>query len=148
MGGIEVKAQFSVTDEGRIEGIAWPFGSPDRVGDVIEKGAFAGVVPPLPILASHADGDAVGVWDEITETAEGLAVKGRLLVNEVARAKEICALTREGALRGLSIGFKTLKALPRKGGGKRSRNWNCLKSAWLRCRRTPARASRHRKETA
>lgn len=118
MGGIEVKAQFSVTDEGRIEGIAWPFGSPDRVGDVIEKGAFAGVVPPLPILASHADGDAVGVWDEITETAEGLAVKGRLLVNEVARAKEICALTREGALRGLSIGFKTLKALPRKGGGQ------------------------------
>lgn len=99
MGGIEVKAQFSVTDEGRIEGIAWPFGSPDRVGDVIEKGAFAGVVPPLPILASHADGDAVGVWDEITETAEGLAVKGRLLVNEVARAKEICALTREGAAR-------------------------------------------------
>lgn len=100
MGGIEVKAQFSVTDEGRIEGIAWPFGSPDRVGDVIEKGAFAGVVPPLPILASHADGDAVGVWDEITETAEGLAVKGRLLVNEVARAKEISrADPRRGAAR-------------------------------------------------
>lgn len=118
MAKIEIKAQLTVTDEGAIEGIAWPFGSPDRVGDVIEKGAFANALPPLPILASHVDGDAVGVWDEITETDEGLTVKGRLLVNEVARAKEIRALTREGALRGLSIGFKTIKALPRKGGGR------------------------------
>lgn len=118
MANIEIKAQLTVTDEGEIEGIAWPFGSPDRVGDVIEKGAFANALPPLPILASHVDGDAVGVWDEITETDEGLTVIGRLLVNEVARAKEIRALTREGALRGLSIGFKTLKALPRRGGGR------------------------------
>ena len=37
---IEIKAQLSVDDAGEITGIAWPFGSADRVGDVIQKGAF------------------------------------------------------------------------------------------------------------
>lgn len=118
MSKIEIKAQLSVTDEGEIEGIAWPFGSPDRVGDVIEKGAFANSLPPLPMLASHDQKEVVGVWDEITETTEGLHVKGRLLVDDVAKAREIRALVRAGAMRGLSIGFATLKAQPRKGRGR------------------------------
>ena len=41
MSKIEVKANFTVDEAGQIEGLAWPFGSPDRVGDMIEKGAFA-----------------------------------------------------------------------------------------------------------
>lgn len=118
MANIEVKAQLSVTDEGEIEGIAWPFGSPDRVGDVIEKGAFANALPPLPMLASHDQKEVVGVWSEITETTEGLHVKGRLLVDDVPKAREIRALVRAGAMRGLSIGFATLKSLPRKGRGR------------------------------
>lgn len=115
---IECKAQISINDEGELTGIAWPFGSPDRVGDEIKRGAFSKALPPLPMLASHDQKDAVGVWSEITETAEGLTVKGRLLVEDVARAREVRALVREGALRGLSIGFVTRKALPRKGGGR------------------------------
>lgn len=118
MSQIEIKAQFSVNDEGEIEGLAWPFGTPDRVGDVIEKGAFAGAMPPLPMLDSHEQRRAIGVWDEIAETDEGLSVKGRLLVADVARAREVRALVREKALRGLSIGFATRKSLPRKGGGR------------------------------
>lgn len=117
-GRIECKAQFSVDDAGQIEGLAWPFGAADRVGDVIEKGAFATALPPLPMLSSHEQNEAIGVWSEITETDEGLNVKGRLLVDDVARAREIRALVREGALRGLSIGFATRKARPRKGGGR------------------------------
>lgn len=118
MSSIEVKAQITITDEGEISGIAWPFGSPDRVGDVIERGAFAKAVPPLPMLASHEQREVVGVWEEITETDEGLRVKGRLLVEDVAKAREIRALVQAGAMRGLSIGFATLKAQPRKGGGR------------------------------
>ena len=38
---LEFKAAFAVSDAGEITGTAWPFGTPDRVGDVIEKGAFA-----------------------------------------------------------------------------------------------------------
>lgn len=118
MDSIEIKADFAVTEEGALSGIAWPFGSPDRVGDVIDKGAFAKVVAPLPMLASHDQADVVGVWEEITETDDGLQVKGRLLTNDVARAREVRALIQAKALRGLSIGFKTLKAAPRQGGGR------------------------------
>lgn len=118
MAQIEVKANITVDETGEVTGLAWPFGSADRVGDEIQRGAFSKTLPPLPMLASHEDSAAVGTWDEITETDEGLIVKGQLLVNDVARAKEVRALIKRGALRGLSIGFATRKALPRKGGGR------------------------------
>lgn len=118
MSKIEVKAQFTVDEAGMVEGIAWPFGTPDRVGDVIERGAFSKALPPLPMLASHDQKDTVGVWDEIIETDQGLTVKGRLLVNDVQRAAEVRSLIQAGALRGLSIGFASRKAMPRRGGGR------------------------------
>ncbi|WP_126974646.1 phage major capsid protein [Frigidibacter oleivorans] len=118
MDRIELKADITVNEAGALEGLAWPFGSADRVGDVIEKGAFAAARPPLPMLASHDQTDVVGVWDAVTETADGLQVKGRLLVDDVARAREVRALIHAGALRGLSIGFKSNKSAPRRGGGR------------------------------
>jgi HK97 family phage major capsid protein len=118
MDRLEFKATLTVDDAGAIEGIAWPFGSPDRVGDVINRGAFVKAVAPLPMLASHDQADTVGVWDQIEETAEGLKVKGRLLVTEVARAAEVRALIKAGAMRGLSIGFQSRKSAPRVGGGR------------------------------
>ena len=115
---IEVKAQFTVAEDGTIEGVAWPFGSADRVGDIIEPAAFAQARAPLPMFAEHDPAATVGVWDAIAATAEGLTVKGRLLSGEVARAREMRALVREKAVTGLSIGFRTLKSAPRRGGGR------------------------------
>lgn len=46
MDRIEFKAQITVDDAGALSGIAWPFGTPDRVGDVIERGAFRKALPP------------------------------------------------------------------------------------------------------
>lgn len=103
-------------ETGAIEGLAWPFGTPDRVGDVIEKGAFAGASLPLPMLFGHDPNDPVGAWTEATESADGLRLKGNLLVEDVARAREVHALVKAGAVRGLSIGFLAKKAAPRKGG--------------------------------
>jgi HK97 family phage major capsid protein/HK97 family phage prohead protease len=114
---LEIKASFSVDDTGTITGLAWPFGSPDRVGDLIEKGAFA-APSRVPMLFAHDQGQAIGVWDEITETNAGLQVKGRLLIEDVARAREVRALVRERAVAGLSIGFVTRKAKARAGGGR------------------------------
>lgn len=114
---IELKAQLAVTDAGEIEGIAWPFGSPDMVGDRIEKGAFSSPAK-LPMLFAHDQAQAVGVWEGIAEDADGLKVKGRLLVDDVSRAREVRALVREGAVTGLSIGFVTMKSAPRRGGGR------------------------------
>lgn len=103
---IEIKAALSVTDAGEITGIAWPFGSADRVGDVIEKGAITSP-ENLPMLFAHDQAQVIGVWDQITETDEGLSVKGRLLVDDVERAREVRAMIRSKAVSGLSIGFVT-----------------------------------------
>lgn len=118
MNRLEFKASINVDDTGTISGIAWPFGSADRVGDVIEKGAFASAKAPLPILAYHDPAKPVGVWNSITEKSDGLHVGGRLLVDDVPLARELRSLVQAGAVRGLSIGFATKKAVIRRGGGR------------------------------
>lgn len=110
---LEYKAQLTVTETGEIEGTAWPFGTPDRVGDVIEKGAFNLSSGTIPMLFAHDQAQVIGVWDQITETDTGLTVKGRLLADDIARAKEVRAMIKEKAVTGLSIGFVTTKATPR-----------------------------------
>ncbi|MBP2445943.1 phage major capsid protein [Rhizobium leguminosarum] len=117
---LEFKAAFTVVDDsGAIEGKAWDFTSADRVGDVIEPAAFIGAVgKSVPMLFAHDQAQAVGVWDSVTVEADGLKVKGKLLVDEVARAKEVRGLVKAGAVTGLSVGFMTKKAAPRKGGGR------------------------------
>lgn len=113
-----VETKFDTGEGGTVEGIAWPFNQPDRVGDMIVKGAFAGTALPLPMLFGHDQNDPIGVWDIATEEEDGLRLKGRLLVDEVIRAKEVRALVRSGAVRGISIGFRTKKSDRRAGGGR------------------------------
>lgn len=112
---LEIKAALTVDDAGTITGIAWPFGSPDRVGDVIEKGAFTSP-EVLPMLFAHDQAQVIGVWDELSETPNGLTVKGRLLVDDVERAREVRAMIRNKAVSGLSIGFRTKASKPRQRG--------------------------------
>ena len=112
---LEFKADLTVTSEGLIEGIAWPFGTADRVGDVIEKGAITAPAT-LPMLFAHDQGQVIGVWDHIEETDAGLTVKGRLLIEDVTRAREVRAMISAGAVSGLSIGFVTTKSTPRSKG--------------------------------
>lgn len=114
----EIKADLSVNEAGAITGIAWPFGSADRVGDMFTKGAFASAKAPLPMLFGHNPDSPIGVWSEITERSDGLHVKGQLLIDDVAKAKEARALVRSGAMTGISIGFITMKSAPRRGGGR------------------------------
>lgn len=115
MNVVEVKAAVAVDEAGIVSGMAWPFGTPDRVKDRITKGAFAGAAPPIPMLAFHNPDDPIGVWEEITETDEGLQVKGRLLIGQVARADEVHAMVIAGAVKGLSIGFSIQKSTGTKG---------------------------------
>jgi HK97 family phage prohead protease len=55
---------------------------------------------------SHAP---IGVWEEIAEDRKGLYVRGRL-TSDIEQARDIAALLRDGALNGLSIGFRTQRA--------------------------------------
>lgn len=113
-----IETKILADDDGQIEGLAWPFGKPDRIGDEITKGAFASAKLPMPMLFGHDANDPVGAWSEAKETDEGLTLKGSLLVKDVHRAREVAALVKAGAVRGISIGFITRKAITRKGGGR------------------------------
>lgn len=113
-----VETKVLADDSGAISGLAWKFGTPDRVGDIIEPGAFKGVKLPIPMLFGHDMNDPVGVWTEAQETGAGLTLKGRMLIEDVSRAREVRALVKAGAVGGLSIGFVTRKAVARAGGGR------------------------------
>ncbi len=123
---VELKSALAIDEAGTITGIAWPFGSPDRVGDVIAPGAFKGAKAPITMLAYHDPAAPVGVWSDVKETAQGLEVKGRLLVEDVPLARELRALVAAGAVGGLSIGFRTLKAEPRRPSGRTIKSLDLL----------------------
>lgn len=101
-------------DDGRFEGYASLFGLRDRSGDVVKRGAFrSSLAAKLPrevrLLHQHKAEEPIGIWEEIREDARGLFVRGRLILDS-PRAAEVWALMREGAIDGLSIGYKTVRA--------------------------------------
>jgi HK97 family phage prohead protease len=60
------------------------------------------------MLFQHDPAEPVGVWLELREDANGLYARGRL-IPEVARGRELLSLIRQGAIDGLSIGFRTVR---------------------------------------
>lgn len=105
-------------DAGSVSGFAWKYATPDRIGDMIAPGAFAKAAMPIPMLFGHDLNDPVGTWDAAEDKAGGWFLTGKLLVDEVARAREVRALVVSGAVKGLSVGFVAGKAEPRAGGGR------------------------------
>lgn len=99
---------------GVIEGYASLFGVVDMAGDTVVPGAFRDSLKQratgeIRMLFQHDPGEPVGVWTEIREDRRGLFVRGKLIPG-VARAHELHALLQAGAIDGLSIGFKTVRA--------------------------------------
>ena len=99
-----------------LEGYASVFGVADQGGDVVLHGAYAASLARMraegrrvKMLWQHDPGQPIGIWDEVREDAVGLWVKGRLLT-ELARGREAAALLAAGAIDGLSIGYRTVKA--------------------------------------
>lgn len=107
-----------------ISGYASLFGKRDQGGDVVQKGAYAASLKAsaaagrgVKMLWQHDPAQPIGIWDEVREDATGLWVKGRILT-EVDKGREAAALLAAGAIDGLSIGYKTVKA-ERDGKGNR-----------------------------
>ncbi len=99
-----------VEADGMFEGYASLFQVPDLGRDVVEPGAFAESLrrrgpTGIKLLWQHDPAEPIGRWLSLTENARGLFVRGQLSL-QVARAREIHALMREGAVDGLSIGFR------------------------------------------
>ena len=109
----------------QIGGYASVFGVRDQGGDIVMPGAYAASLARLAaaggkvrMLWQHDQAQPIGVWDEVVEDAQGLRVKGRLLT-EVEKGREAAALMAAGAVDGLSIGYRTIRAEKLPGGGRK-----------------------------
>ncbi len=117
------EVKFSNDAPGTFSGYGSVFGNIDDGGDMIMPGAFAktlresalsGRMPRM--FVNHAgmpfgtttanDLIPVGVWTKMAEDSKGLAVEGRLINLDTERGKSIHGAMKEGAIDGLSIGYK------------------------------------------
>lgn len=97
-------------DSGHIEGLLAGFNNIDSHGDQIAPAAFQKTLAdrgdrPLPMLLSHDLRRPIGAWKSWETRPQGLYVKGNLTLS-TRDAQEAYALAKDGALTGLSIGFK------------------------------------------
>jgi uncharacterized protein len=117
---LELKAEG---EEGEFTGYGSVFEVVDSQGDKIAKGAFTkSLMSRMPkMLWQHDMGEPIGKWTEAREDAKGLYLRGKLSLG-VARARDAYALMKDGALEGLSIGFRVPS-----GGMAREGNMRLLK---------------------
>lgn len=98
----------SVDDESyKFEGYLSTFGNADRVGDVIEHGAFDDSLKKkatVPMLYNHKRDQVIGKM-ELSVNAVGLYVTGYLAEN-IQKAQEVYELLKFGALDSMSIGMR------------------------------------------
>lgn len=141
----EVKfAEDGGAPAGSFEGYAAVFGNVDAHGDVIEPGAFAKSLlersrqgrplPPMYKMHGAMTGnrhEPVGLWTQMAEDSNGLSVKGRLVGLDTEQGKWTYAQLKEGALKGLSIGYSVPPHGARKGSGKPGEPRRIIKQAEL-----------------
>ena len=106
--------------ETEVCGYASLFWTRDLNDDVTAAGAFAESLAQrgpggVKMLCQHEGERPIGVWDAVVEDAKGLYVRGRIL-EATPEARMCAALVRAGAMDGLSIGFRALKARPDESG--------------------------------
>lgn len=82
----------------------------DRGGDVVRRGAFEGA-KAVPLLWQHKPEAPIGVVERVADDAHGLRVIGRL-TGETQVGREAAALLKQGALDGLSFGYRVKASRP------------------------------------
>ncbi len=92
----------------RFAGYAAVFDRLDRGGDVVRAGAFGRTLKrgagSVPLLWQHEAGRPIGRIEYLKEDQRGLRVIGRLV------DKRAAALLKEGAVGGLSFGYRVREA--------------------------------------
>jgi HK97 family phage prohead protease len=105
---LDVKA---IDGDGSIEGLAAGYGNMDHGGDIMLPGSVSKSLEgrkSIPMLLFHDQKRPVGVWNAFEETGDGLLVKGRFAMSTEA-GRDAHAMTKDGALGGLSVGYRTLR---------------------------------------
>lgn len=105
----------------RFAGYAAIFDRPDRGGDVVRAGAFERTLrrgaAAVPLLWQHDSGRPIGRVEYLREDKRGLRVIARL--SGGAAGREAAALLKDGAVRGLSFGYRVRAASgPSTGSGR------------------------------
>ncbi len=104
----------AVSDDGAFAGYASLFNRADMSGDMVLPGAFRESLTRrgptgIKLLFQHNPNEPIGIWQHLAEDSRGLYARGRLML-DIARGREIHSLMRAGAVDGLSIGFRAVKA--------------------------------------
>jgi len=96
------------------KGIGSPYdGKPDLGNDIIQKGAYSRTLDQKgairPLLWQHKQEEPIGTV-ELEETDEGLMIKRGIIDKMISRGKDASRLIAMKAVKGLSIGYKAIKA--------------------------------------
>ena len=100
-------------EDGRtLYGMAIPWDTPAQIGGFVEtwkRGAFEGTDPArVPLLRVHDhESLPIGRAVSLTDTERGLETE--LRISKTQAGDEVLELIRDGALRGLSVGFKPIQ---------------------------------------
>lgn len=104
-----------ISEKGDFSGYASVYDVVDVYREKVAPGAFAKSLDKWkgknrlpPVLWQHRSGEPLGPYTVMREDAKGLYVEGKLLVDEVEKAREARALMKSGAVSGLSIGFNVV----------------------------------------
>jgi uncharacterized protein len=104
----------AVEKDGSFAGYLSVFNNADSYRDVVRPGAFKdslsewaekGALPP--VLWQHMSSMPIGPFTSMQEDEKGLKTEGRLLIDDVPKAKEAHALLKAKVIRGMSIGYET-----------------------------------------
>lgn len=105
----------SVAEDGTFTGYGSVFGNVDSYKEIVVPGAFSKSLKdirdsgdPLPMLWNHKSDEPIGGYTSLEEDARGLKVSGFIMINDVARAREVHALMKRRVVKGLSIGYYTI----------------------------------------
>ena len=100
----------SLDENGTFAGYLSVFGELDSWGDIVEPGAFKKTLKEqkvFPLLNYHDAEQILGDF-EAEEDKKGLFIKASLELG-IEKAQEKYLLLKRGILKGLSMGFKTIK---------------------------------------
>jgi len=100
-----------LSNEGSFEGLLSVYNSVDLGGDTIVPGAFKKTIQEhgseIPMLWQHKSDVPIGTL-RLSDGPEALSVQGQLLM-EIPEAKTAYLLMKAGIVKGLSIGYTTVK---------------------------------------
>jgi HK97 family phage prohead protease len=103
----------SLNEDGTFAGYASVFNVLDSQRDIIKVGAFSqtikGRISEIKLLWQHNMSEPIGTIEELKEDSQGLYIRAKLLLGEIARANEAYALIKAGVVKGLSIGYSPVR---------------------------------------